>query len=83
MAQEALTNVRKHSGARAASTKLIFTANTSVVEVRDDGCGFDVAALPTGYGLDAMRSRVEQVGGQLTVHSAPGAGATIRTEIDS
>jgi len=83
VAQEALTNVRKHSGAREVSLRLVFTAGTAVLDVRDDGCGFDVAALPTGYGLDAMRNRVEQVGGRLTVHSAPRAGTTLRTEIDA
>jgi len=83
VAQEALTNVRKHSGAREVSLRLVFTAGTAVLDVRDDGCGFDVAALPTGYGLDAMRNRVEQVGGRLTVHSAPRTGTTLRTEIDA
>jgi signal transduction histidine kinase len=45
--------------------------------VRDDGCGFDVASGGRGYGLEGMRTRLEQVGGSARVRSAPGAGTVI------
>lgn len=81
VAQEALTNVRKHSGARSVEVQLTLGPSGIAVEVRDDGCGFDVAALHSGYGLGAMRSRVEQVGGRVIVDSTPGTGTTVRMEI--
>jgi len=83
VAQEALNNVRKHSGASEVSIRLAFGPTSVVLEVIDNGCGFDVTTLPTGYGLGAMRSRVEQIGGVLTVHSKPRAGATVRTEVET
>jgi signal transduction histidine kinase len=81
VAQESLTNVRKHARASAVSLRLAFVATSVVLEVADDGCGFVLDALPTGYGLGAMRNRVEQIGGALTVHSAPAGGTTVRTEV--
>jgi signal transduction histidine kinase len=80
--QEALTNVRKHSGARSATVTLAFRPSDVVVEVTDDGCGFQKEASHNGYGLQAMRTRVDQIGGRLHVHSARRAGTTVRTEVD-
>jgi signal transduction histidine kinase len=53
------------------------------LDVQDDGCGFDLEALPTssqatsGFGLQALRERVEQAGGTLSVESILGEGTTI------
>ena len=79
--QEALHNVGKH--ARATSVEVEFAVLDDVArgQVRDDGVGFDPAAVNGGYGLGGMRARVEQVGGTLTISSAPGQGTTIRTEV--
>lgn len=82
VAQESLTNVRRHAGAERASVRLHYGDDGVALDVADEGQGFDATALRSGYGLDAMRARVEQVGGRLTIHSAPGLGTTIRTEID-
>jgi signal transduction histidine kinase len=82
-AQEALTNIRKHSGANSARVSLTLEPSNVAVEVTDDGCGFDPEALHGGYGQDAMRHRVEQVGGRLSVHSVLGKGTTVRTEVDA
>jgi signal transduction histidine kinase len=81
--QEALTNVRKHSGATSVDVCLSLDPSRVALEVSDDGSGFDVAALHAGYGLGAMRNRVEQVGGRLFVHSVVGQGTTVRTEVDA
>jgi signal transduction histidine kinase len=81
--QEALTNVRKHSGATHVDVGLSLDPSRVAVEVSDDGSGFDDAALHGGYGLGAMRNRVEQVGGRLSVHSVLGQGTTVRTEVDA
>jgi signal transduction histidine kinase len=79
-AQEALANVRKHSGARTARVSVGGTGDRVLLTVADDGTGFDPAAHSTGFGLRGMRNRVEQVGGTLTVDSGPN-GTTVRVEV--
>jgi signal transduction histidine kinase len=71
-AQEALANVRKHAGASAVTVTLRFDDLGAVLSVADDGAGFDPAAPTAGYGLAGMRRRVEEIGGDLTIHSGPG-----------
>ncbi len=67
--QEALTNVRKHAGARHAAVSLNADDGVVTLTVADDGSGFDPgrleAALDHGFGLGSMRERVELVGGTL------------------
>jgi signal transduction histidine kinase len=79
-AQEALANVRRHSGARTARVGIGGTGDRVQLTVADDGAGFDPAARTTGFGLRGMRNRVEQVGGTLTVDSGPN-GTTVRVEV--
>ena len=79
-AQEALANVRRHSGARTAWVSIGGTEDTVLLTIADDGTGFDPAAAATGFGLRGMRNRVEQVGGTLTVDSGPN-GTTVRVEV--
>lgn len=77
--QEALTNVRKHSGARSA--RVAFTPCDSRVRVtiEDDGRGFDpdAAGESQGFGLRSMRGRAEELGASLEVDSAPGKGTIV------
>jgi signal transduction histidine kinase len=78
--QEALTNARKHAGASCVQVSV--AARDGVIEVRvaDDGRGFDlgrVAGDGPGYGIRFMRERAEEIGGSLTVHTAPGRGTQI------
>jgi signal transduction histidine kinase len=82
-AQEALTNIRKHAGARAVSLRVVVGDDQRAeIEVTDDGAGFEPAALATGgYGLAGMRGRVEQVGGTIDVRSAPGEGTSVRITV--
>lgn len=84
-AQEALTNVRKHAGARRVTVALRFRpglAGAATVAVVDDGRGFEpAAAAHDRYGLRGMRTRVEQVGGLLEIVSSPGAGTTVRATV--
>jgi signal transduction histidine kinase len=81
VAQEALTNVRKHSGAASARVLLDYgPAGPVRLEVRDDGRGTE-AGNGTGFGLIGLRERVESFGGRLTVDSAAGAGLTLRVEL--
>lgn len=77
--QEALTNVRKHSGARQATVRLSGTPEVATFVVEDDGRGFDpdvVSAERDGFGLHSMRERMRLVDGSLTIESAPGGGGT-------
>jgi signal transduction histidine kinase len=79
-AQEALTNVRKHSGAATATVRLTVADSVASLEVADDGVGFDPDAVARGFGLTAMRSRVAQVGGSVSVRSGS-AGTVVRVEV--
>ncbi len=82
VAQEALTNVRKHANARSVAVTVRFAPDAVECAVRDDGAGFDpdrAAALRgTAYwGLRSMRERMLLVGGDLAVTSAEGGGTEI------
>jgi NarL family two-component system sensor histidine kinase LiaS len=78
VAQEALANVARHSGANKAEVDLIFTADTLTLRVADDGRGFDPAQDPgEGFGLQSMRERLMRLGGRVEVESAPGEGTRI------
>lgn len=82
LAREALTNVRKHAHATHAEVRLAQDAGI-VLEVRDDGCGFDTAAPveQRHMGLRNMRSRVASLGGSLEVESVPGEGTLVRVRL--
>ncbi|MGH9003122.1 MAG: sensor histidine kinase, partial [Acidimicrobiia bacterium] len=73
---EALANVLKHSGAARATVTFRREGGSLLVEVSDDGSGFDAAA-PQGSGLTHLADRVGAIGGRLQVRSAPGSGSTV------
>jgi signal transduction histidine kinase len=79
VAQEALANVRKHAGATRAGLTLSYLDELVLLDVRDDGKGFDPARRPGqgGFGLTAMAERLAEVGGRLEVETGPGEGTTI------
>ncbi|MFD5802467.1 sensor histidine kinase [Streptomyces sp. NPDC127020] len=87
IAQGALANVREHAGASTAALSLTLLDDQAVLDVTDDGHGFDPAALPDapagvrGHGLPAMRARLRQLGGTLTVESAPGEGTALSAAV--
>ncbi|WP_217146387.1 sensor histidine kinase [Streptomyces sp. AC627_RSS907] len=87
IAQGALANVREHAGASAAVLTLTLLDDQVVLDVTDDGHGFTPAALPDapagtrGHGLPAMRARLRQFGGILTVESAPGEGTVLSAAV--
>jgi signal transduction histidine kinase len=79
--QEALANVGKHARARSASVRLGYEQDAVLLEVCDDGAGFDPDGVSGGYGLRGMRTRVAEAGGMLTVRSAPGAGTQVSATV--
>ncbi|MEV0647802.1 sensor histidine kinase [Phytomonospora sp. NPDC050363] len=79
--QEALTNIRRHAGAATVEIGLSYHDETVELTVRDYGRGFDPAQEPGGFGLSGMRGRATEVGGGMTVTSAPGQGTTVRVEV--
>jgi signal transduction histidine kinase len=83
--QEALANVDKHAAASRAGITLSFTDDSIVLDIRDDGVGFDPTRRPEqdSYGLTAMRKRVEQIDGALHVESAPGEGTAISVRVST
>ncbi|MFC5666135.1 sensor histidine kinase [Kitasatospora misakiensis] len=87
IAQGALANVREHAGASTAALTLSFLGDQAVLDIADDGRGFSVdapaspTAAPRGHGLPAMRARLRQLGGTLTVESAPGEGTVVSAAI--
>jgi len=83
--QEALQNVRKHAGATSASVATRTEGSDWIVEVRDDGRGFDVASIASrgrrNFGLQFMRERAELIGARLDVRSRPDGGTVVRLAI--
>jgi signal transduction histidine kinase len=79
--REALTNVVKHAGASSAWVRVDALGERILVEIRDDGHGFDSAMVyPNHFGILSMHSRAEELGGYLTVASIRGQGTVIRAE---
>ncbi|WSI74950.1 sensor histidine kinase [Streptomyces sp. NBC_01335] len=92
IAQGALANVAEHADATTAALTLTHLDDRVVLDIADDGRGFapDGPAAATeqrdtpmrrGHGLPAMRARVRQLGGRLTVESAPGEGTVLSAEV--
>jgi signal transduction histidine kinase len=85
VAQEALANVARHAGASRAWITLSYMGDVVSLDVRDDGTGFDPArARPGetgGFGLIAMRQRVQRLAGQLEIESEPGAGTVVSVSL--
>ena len=77
--KEALVNVQKHAGASTAHVQVEAHQGRVIVEVRDNGRGFDPAGgHPGHFGLASMRSRATEIGGCMAISSAPGAGTVVR-----
>jgi signal transduction histidine kinase len=81
VAQEALHNALRHSGAAVVCVSLSARRRRVVLEVTDRGLGFTPGAAPGGLGLASMRERAASAGGTLTVRSAPGEGTLVRLEL--
>ncbi|GAA2265687.1 sensor histidine kinase [Streptomyces atrovirens] len=87
IAQGALSNVREHASAGTATLTLTVLDDQVLLDVSDDGRGFDPSAPPSGpaglrgHGLPAIRARLRQLGGTLTVESTPGEGTVLSAAV--
>lgn len=82
--QECMTNILKHARATRVSVRIRVLQQSSdsrlLIEIADDGRGFDSKAVNTGFGLRGIRERVEGLGGKTSIQTAPGDG--VRIDID-
>jgi signal transduction histidine kinase len=88
VAQEAVTNAARHAGARNVALELRYDPAAVELRVNDDGHGFpaDRPAVRTdggGFGLTAMRERLERHGGELGVHSTAGVGTELVARVEA
>jgi len=84
VAQEALSNVRKHSRASSASLSLGYGLAVIVLTIKDNGQGFAIIkhqAAGHGYGLTTMRERAQRLGGKIEIETGPGAGTEVRITV--
>jgi len=82
IAQEALSNIGKHSGATQAVVQWQVDGERASLRIADDGRGFDPGhSRPGHFGLDNMRSRALEIGARLTITSAPGEGTELKVEL--
>jgi signal transduction histidine kinase len=81
IAQEAIGNALRHAGSSTVTVSLGCRGPNLILEVRDDGAGFDPRAPQTGLGLASMRERAASAGGRLTVSSSPGGGTKVRLSV--
>ena len=85
VAQETLTNIGKHAQAKRVEFALSYEKNRLKMTIRDDGLGFAAPITMHGltaqkhFGLAGMKERMEQIGGQWTLNSAPNSGTTVQT----
>ncbi|MFE6763547.1 sensor histidine kinase [Streptomyces sp. NPDC057689] len=86
IAEEALANAGRHAEASRAGVTLSYMGDEITLDVRDDGRGFDPAALPPyrgagGFGLGGMRSRAERIAGTVEVETGPGLGTAVSARV--
>ncbi|HET9676057.1 MAG TPA: ATP-binding protein, partial [Solirubrobacterales bacterium] len=82
VAQEALSNAARHSGAARVEVRLRRTdAGGVVLEVADDGRGFAFDESQRGLGIGGMRERALLIGAELTIESRPDSGTTVRLTV--
>jgi signal transduction histidine kinase len=83
LVREALSNVGRHGAATTCRVSLRRGGDGFLLEVDDDGRGFDVDLTSWGMGLTNLRERVKSLGGTLEIESVPGEGTTVRASFPS
>ncbi len=75
--KEAVHNCARHSGAEKVRLRIALQQGEFVLELSDDGVGFDPEALRDGWGIDSMRERAEELGGTFILNTRVGEGTTV------
>jgi len=83
IAQEALSNAARHSGASLVQVSLSRKGPSVELKVSDDGRGFSFADAERGLGITGMRERALLVDGDVEIHSRPGEGTTVWLRIET
>jgi signal transduction histidine kinase len=81
IAQEALTNVAKHAKASRVGLTLSYMEDVVLLDVRDDGVGFEPGNAGGGFGLSSMRQRLLRVAGSLAIESSPAEGTAVNASV--
>jgi signal transduction histidine kinase len=81
LTREALSNVGRHANATTCRVSLRQDAGLAVLEIDDDGSGFDPSTARRGEGLTNLEGRADVLGGKVTITSVPAQGTTIRVEL--
>ena len=77
ISQEALANTAKHAGSTQVAVEISYNDNDIILNIKDDGKGFNVKALSRGHGLKNMHQRAEDAGGSLQIISKPSLGTSV------
>lgn len=81
ISQEALHNIKKHAQAKNVNITFSFMEDIFVMDIADDGLGFEPSKNKNGFGMTTMRERAEELGGTLTIESEQGIGTAIAVSI--
>jgi signal transduction histidine kinase len=79
--QEALTNIARHSRSSHAGVRIQCGGRLLLILIRDDGRGFNLEGIPAGHGIANMKRRLQQLGGETLIVSAPEKGCTIELKL--
>ena len=81
ISQEAMHNINKHAQAKNVNITFSFMEDIFVMDITDDGLGFDPSKSSDGFGLKTMRDRAEELSGTLTIESERGRGTAIAVSL--
>ena len=81
ISQEAMHNINKHAQAKNVNITFSFMEDIFVMDIADDGLGFDPSNIKNGFGMKTMRGRAEELNGTLTIESERGGGTAIAVSL--
>ena len=79
--QEAMHNISKHAQAKKVNITFSYMEDLFVMDIADDGLGFEPSKVGNGFGMKTMRGRAEELSGTLTIESEQGVGTAIAVSI--
>jgi signal transduction histidine kinase len=81
ISQEAMHNINKYARAKKVNITFSYMEDLFVMDIADDGLGFEPSKVKNGFGMKTMRDRAEELGGTLTIESERGTGTAIAVSI--